>query len=56
VLSLKLAYNLTKQFQIFFEGNNLNNESDYRYAARTDRFVEGEKFGRIYRVGLTWSY
>jgi TonB-dependent receptor len=56
VLSLKLAYNLTKQFQIFFEGNNLNNESDYRYAARTDRLVEGEKFGRIYRVGLTWSY
>lgn len=56
VVSLKLGYEIVKGLAIFLEGSNLNNEEDYRYAQSTNRMVEGEKFGRIYRAGLTWSY
>jgi TonB-dependent receptor len=56
VLSLKLGYDITKQFNIFFEANNLNNEEDYRYAATRNRMVEAERFGRMYRLGVSWSY
>ena len=56
VVSLKLGYEIVKGLQVFFEGSNLNNEEDYRYAQNTNRVVEGEKFGRIFRAGLTWSY
>jgi TonB-dependent receptor len=55
-VSLKLGYEIVKGLQVFLEGNNLNNEEDYRYAQSTNRMVEGEKFGRIFRAGLTWSY
>ena len=56
VLGLRLAYDVTKQLQVFFEGSNLNDEEDYRYAARRDRMVEAERFGRIFRLGLSWNF
>jgi TonB-dependent receptor len=56
VLSLKLGYDITKQLNVFFEANNLNNEEDYRYAATHNRMVEAERYGRMYRLGLSWSY
>ena len=56
VLSLKLGYEIVKGLQVFFEGSNLTNEEDYRYAQNTNRMVEGERFGRMFRAGLTWSY
>ncbi len=55
-LSLKVAYNITKGLQVFFEGSNLNNEEDYRYAASRNRLVEAERFGRIYRAGMSYSF
>jgi TonB-dependent receptor len=55
-LSLKVAYELFKGLQVFFEGTNLNQEEDYRYAASRNRMVEAERFGRTYRLGLSYSF
>ncbi|MBL8521769.1 MAG: TonB-dependent receptor [Betaproteobacteria bacterium] len=56
ILSARFAYNFTKEFQVFAEGNNLNNHEDYRYAQTRSRLVETERYGRTYRVGFTYSY
>ncbi|MBT9471058.1 MAG: TonB-dependent receptor [Pseudomonadota bacterium] len=55
-LSARAAYNVTKQFQVFVEGNNLNDELDYRYARTRSRMVEAERYGRSYRFGLSYTY
>ena len=55
-LGIKVSYDVTKQVQVYFEGANLTNEEDYRYAASRNRMVEAERFGRTYRAGISWSY
>lgn len=55
-LSMKLAYKFTKQIEVFAEGNNLNDETDYYYYGRESRFAEIETFGRSFRIGLSFTY
>ncbi|MBL8525005.1 MAG: TonB-dependent receptor, partial [Betaproteobacteria bacterium] len=56
VLSARAAYNFSKELQVFLEGNNLNNHEDFRYAQNRNRLVETERFGRSYRLGVSYSY
>jgi outer membrane receptor protein involved in Fe transport len=55
-LDAKVAYKVTKQFEIFAEANNLNDASDYYFFRTSDRFREGESYGRSYRFGLSFTY
>jgi TonB-dependent receptor len=55
-LDAKVAYKVTKQFEIFAEANNLNDASDYYYFRTSNRFREGESYGRSYRFGLSYTY
>ena len=45
-----------KYMELFFEGTNLTDEQDYYYFATPNRFREGEKYGRSFRIGLTLTY
>ena len=55
-LDAKIAYKVTKQFEVFAEANNLNNATDYYFFKTADRFREGERYGRSYRFGLSYTY
>ena len=55
-ISAKVGYNITKQIEVFAEGNNLNNPDDYYYFGNPGRFAEVESFGRSFRVGLSFTY
>ena len=52
----KVAYKVTKQFEVFAEANNLNNATDYYFFQNHSRFREAESYGRSYRFGLSFSY
>jgi TonB-dependent receptor len=55
-LGVKAAYKITKQLEVFAEGNNLNDETDYYYYGNRSRFAEAETYGRSWRVGLSFTY
>lgn len=55
-LDAKVAYKVTKQFEIFAEANNINDAKDYYFFRTSDRFREGEAYGRSYRFGLSFTY
>lgn len=55
-LGVKAAYKITKQLEVFAEGNNLNDETDYYYYGNRRRFAEAETYGRSWRVGLSFTY
>lgn len=55
-LGVKLGYKFTKQLEAFAEGNNLNDETDYYYYGNRSRFAEAERYGRSWRVGLSFTY
>jgi TonB-dependent receptor len=55
-LDAKMAYKITKQFEVFAEANNINNATDYYYFKTSNRFREGESYGRSYRFGLSYTY
>ena len=42
--------------EIFAEGNNLNDATDYYYYQNRSRFAESETYGRSYRFGLSYSF
>jgi TonB-dependent receptor len=54
-LSARLAYRINK-VEIFAEGNNLNDATDYYYYQSRNRFAESETYGRSYRFGLSYSF
>jgi TonB-dependent receptor len=53
---VKLGYKFTRQLEVFAEGNNLNDETDYYYYGNRSRFAEAETYGRSWRVGLSFTY
>lgn len=53
---VKFGYKFTKQLEVFAEGNNLNDETDYYYYGKASRFAEAETYGRSWRVGLSFTY
>lgn len=55
-LGVKLGYKVTKQFEVFAEGNNLNDETDYYFYGNRSRFAEAETYGRSWRIGLSYTY
>ncbi|MDO9472733.1 MAG: TonB-dependent receptor [Caulobacter sp.] len=54
-LSMKVAYRF-KDIEVFAEGNNLNDETDYYYYGRESRFAEAERYGPSFRVGIGYTY
>jgi hypothetical protein len=54
-LSARVAYRINK-VEIFAEGNNLNDATDYYYYQSRDRFAESETYGRSYRFGLSYTF
>jgi TonB-dependent receptor len=55
-LDAKVAYKVTKQFEIFAEANNLNDTADYYFFQNSSRFRESEAYGRSYRFGMSFTY
>ena len=55
-LGVKAAYKITKQLEVFAEGNNLNDETDYYFYGNRHHFAEAETYGRSWRVGLSFTY
>ncbi|WGM40067.1 TonB-dependent receptor [Caulobacter sp. NIBR1757] len=55
-IGVKAAYKVTKQLEVFAEGNNLNDETDYYFYGNRHRFAEAETYGRSWRVGLSFTY
>lgn len=54
-VSARLAYRFNK-VEVFAEGNNLNDATDYYYYKTRNRFAESETYGRSYRFGLSYSF
>jgi TonB-dependent receptor len=54
-LGVKVAYRIGK-VEVFAEGNNLNDETDYYFYGNPSRFAEAERYGRSWRVGLSFTY
>jgi TonB-dependent receptor len=52
----KVAYKVTKQFEVFAEANNVNDAKDYYFFQNTSRFRESESYGRSYRFGMSFTY
>ncbi|RYF92409.1 MAG: TonB-dependent receptor, partial [Caulobacteraceae bacterium] len=55
-IGVKAAYKITKQLEVYAEGNNLNDETDFYYYGNRSRFAEAETFGRSWKVGLSFTY
>jgi TonB-dependent receptor len=55
-IGVKAAYKITKQLEVYAEGNNLNDETDYYYYGNRSRFAEAETYGRSWKVGLSFTY
>ncbi|WP_326525149.1 TonB-dependent receptor [Sphingomonas sp.] len=55
-IDARIGYRPAKFVEVFAEGNNLTDAQDYYYFATPNRFREGEKYGRSFRVGLTLTY
>lgn len=55
-IGVKAAYKVTRQFEVFAEGNNLNDETDYYFYGNRHRFAEAETYGRSWRIGLSYTY
>lgn len=49
---LSIAYALSKQMQLVFEGINLNNSKYYVYQGQASRNAQYESYGPSYRLGL----
>lgn len=54
-LSARVGYRFNK-VEIFAEGNNLNDATDYYYYQTRSRFAESETYGRSYRFGLAYTF
>ncbi len=54
-LSARIGYRFNK-VEIFAEGNNLNDATDYYYYQTRNRFAEAETYGRSYRFGLSYTF
>jgi len=55
-VSVKVAYKVNDQIEVFAEGNNLNDAMDYYYYNSRSRFAEAETYGRSYRFGLSYTF
>jgi TonB-dependent receptor len=54
-VDLSVAYQLSKQVQLVFEANNVNNEKYYVYQGAKQFNTQYEQYGRTYKVGLKVS-
>jgi TonB-dependent receptor len=55
-ISVRVAYKFGDNIEVFGEGNNLNDATDYYYYNSTSRFAEAETYGRSFRFGLSYTY
>jgi TonB-dependent receptor len=54
-VDLSLSYQLTRQVQLVFEANNVNNEKYYVYQGAKQYNTQYEQYGRTYKIGLKVS-
>lgn len=52
----RVAYRFNRNVEVFVEGNNLTDAEDYYFFRSPNRFREGEKYGRSFRMGFSLTY
>ena len=55
-LDLSVRYQLTDNFEIYFDGNNLSDEAGRRYVDTPNFPIEYEKFGPRYLLGVRFNF
>jgi TonB-dependent receptor len=55
-MDLSIRYQLTDNFEIYLDGNNLTDEAGRRYADQPQFPIEYEKFGRRWLIGARFNF
>ena len=55
-LDFSAEYDLTRQWGMFLEANNLNNDTQIRFQGERARVLEMEQFGRSWLVGVRYKF
>lgn len=53
---LSVNYDVTEQFSVFFEGINLNNETEEGYGRYEEQFLFARQYGPRYTIGARYTF
>jgi iron complex outermembrane recepter protein len=53
---MSLNYSVTEQLNVFFEGVNLNNETEQGYGRYEEQFLFARQYGPRYTLGMRYSF
>jgi iron complex outermembrane receptor protein len=55
-VDMSINYDIDENFTVFFEGLNLNNETEQSYGRYEEQFLSARQYGTRYTVGMRYSF
>ncbi|WOH37069.1 TonB-dependent receptor [Thalassotalea fonticola] len=55
-IDMSVNYNLTKNLTVFFEGLNINNETEQLFGRYEEQFLSARQYGPRYTIGARYSF
>ena len=55
-VDMSVNYDIDDNFTVFFEGLNLNNETEQSYGRYEEQFLSANQYGTRYTLGMRYSF